>query len=150
MAWNFRGSLILRILDSSSFARTNFREFGFHTSLLRIFFGGLNVRVRYLKVTKTEAIRHFRCLQYLLITHLSTWNYNSKRVLRCDSHCSAIYGAWRAEFRSLRSSTKNLLMKLVFNLKSYGGRDRSFVLASAVLWNDLPQSLKDSQSAETS
>ena len=49
--------------------------------------------------------------------------------------------------RSLRSSTKNLLMKPVFNLKSYGGR--SFALASAVLWNDLPQSIKDSQSVET-
>ena len=49
--------------------------------------------------------------------------------------------------RSLRSSTKNLLMKPVFNLKSYGGR--SFVLASAVLWNDLPQSTKDSQLVET-
>ncbi|XP_068723844.1 uncharacterized protein [Montipora capricornis] len=49
--------------------------------------------------------------------------------------------------RSLRSSTKNLLTKLVFNLKSCGGR--SFVLAAAVLWNDLPQSIKDSQSAET-
>ena len=33
--------------------------------------------------------------------------------------------------RSLHLSTKNLLMKPVFNLKSYGGR--SFVLASAVL-----------------
>ena len=62
---------------------------------------------------------------------------------------SAIYGAWRAEFRSLLSSTKNLLMILVFNLKSYGVRDRSFVLASAVLWNDFPQSMKDSQSVET-
>ena len=38
-------------------------------------------------------------------------------------------------------------MKPVFNLKAYGGR--SFVLASAVLWNDLPQSIKDSQSVET-
>ena len=49
--------------------------------------------------------------------------------------------------RSLRSSTRNFLMKLVFNLKAYGGR--SFGLASAVLWNDLPQSIKDSQSVET-
>ena len=49
--------------------------------------------------------------------------------------------------RSLRSSTKNFLMKPVFNLKAYGGR--SFVLASAVLWNDLPQSIKDLQSVET-
>ena len=48
--------------------------------------------------------------------------------------------------RSLCSSTKNLLTKPVFNLKSYVGR--SFVLASAVLWNDLPQSIKDSQSVE--
>ena len=38
-------------------------------------------------------------------------------------------------------------MKPVFNLKAYGGR--SFVLASAVLWNDLPRSIKDSQSVET-
>ena len=49
--------------------------------------------------------------------------------------------------RSLRSSTRNFLMKLVFNLKAYGGR--SFGLASAVLWNDLPQAIKDSQSVET-
>ena len=49
--------------------------------------------------------------------------------------------------RSLRSSTKNLLTKPVFNLKSNSGR--SFVLAAAVLWNDLPQSIKDSQSVET-
>ena len=42
--------------------------------------------------------------------------------------------------RSLRSSTRNFLMKPVFNLKAYGGR--SFVWASAVLWNDLPQSIK--------
>ena len=49
--------------------------------------------------------------------------------------------------RSLRSSTRNFLMKPVFNLKAYGGR--CFVLASAVLWNDLPQSIKDSQSVET-
>ena len=49
--------------------------------------------------------------------------------------------------RSLRSSTKNLLMKPVFNRKSYGGQ--SFVLASAVLGNDLPQSIKDSQLVET-
>ena len=48
--------------------------------------------------------------------------------------------------RSLRSSTKNLLTKPVFNLKSYGGR--SFALASTVLWNDLPQSITDSQSVE--
>ena len=52
--------------------------------------------------------------------------------------------------RSLPSSTKNLLMKPLlseFNLKSYGGW--SFVLALAVLWNDLPQPIKDSQSVET-
>ena len=49
--------------------------------------------------------------------------------------------------RSLRSFTKNLLIKPVFELKSYGGR--SFVLISAVLWYDLPQSIKDSQSVET-
>ena len=49
--------------------------------------------------------------------------------------------------RSLRSCTKNLSMKPVFNLKSYGGR--FFVLASAILWNDLPQSIKDSHLVET-
>ena len=35
----------------------------------------------------------------------------------------------------------------MYNLKSYGGR--SFALASAVLWNSLPQSLRDLQSVET-
>ena len=49
--------------------------------------------------------------------------------------------------RSLRSSSKNLLKTPGYNLKSYGGR--SFVLASAVLWNSLPQSLRDLQSVET-
>ena len=49
--------------------------------------------------------------------------------------------------RSLRSSSKNLLKIPMYNLKSYGGR--SFALASAVLWNSLPQSLRDLQSVET-
>ena len=49
--------------------------------------------------------------------------------------------------RSLRSSSKNLLKIPMHNLKSYGGR--SFALASAVLWNSLPQSLRDLQSVET-
>ena len=35
----------------------------------------------------------------------------------------------------------------MYNLKSYGGR--SFALASAVLWNSLPQSLRNLQSVET-
>ena len=35
----------------------------------------------------------------------------------------------------------------MYNVKSYGGR--SFALASAVLWNSLPQSLRDLQSVET-
>ena len=50
--------------------------------------------------------------------------------------------------RSLRSSSENLLKTPGYNLKSYGGR--SFALAtSAVLWNSLPQSLRDLQSVET-
>ena len=49
--------------------------------------------------------------------------------------------------RSLRSSSKNLLKIPMYNLKSYGGR--SFALASAVLWNSLPQSLRYFQSVET-
>ena len=40
-------------------------------------------------------------------------------------------------------------MKPVFNLKTYAYVGRSFVLASGVLWNDLPQSIKDSQAVET-
>ena len=46
------------------------------------------------------------------------------------NYTTALLSTYRPS-RSLRSSTKNLLMKPVFNLKSYGGR--SFVLASAVL-----------------
>ena len=40
-------------------------------------------------------------------------------------------------------------MKPVFNLKTYAYVGRSFVLASGVLWNDLLQSIKKSQSVET-
>ena len=49
--------------------------------------------------------------------------------------------------RSLRSSSKNLLKIPMYSLKSYGGR--SFALASAVLWNSLPQSLRNVKSVET-
>ena len=48
---------------------------------------------------------------------------------------------------SVRKAREAFTVFTVFNLKAYGGR--SFVLASAVLWNDLPQSIKDSQSVET-
>ena len=48
---------------------------------------------------------------------------------------------------SLRSSSKNLLKIPMYNFKSNGGRP--FALASAVLWNSLPQSLRDLQSVET-
>ena len=37
--------------------------------------------------------------------------------------------------RALRSSSKSLLHKPCFNLKSYGGR--SFTMAASTLWNDL-------------
>ena len=47
----------------------------------------------------------------------------------------------------IQSENQNNKRVQSFNLKAYGGR--SFVLASAVLWNDLPQSIKDSQSVET-
>ena len=53
----------------------------------------------------------------------------------------------RNKFTHSETLQDNFLMKPVFNLKAYGGW--SFVLASAVLWNDLPQSIKDSQSVET-
>ena len=53
----FSRSLISRILDFSSFAGMNFREFGFQTLLLGIIFRGFHVR--YLKVTKKEAIWSF-------------------------------------------------------------------------------------------
>ena len=49
--------------------------------------------------------------------------------------------------KSLCSSSKNLLKTPKYNLKPYGGR--SFALVSAVLWNSLPQSLRDLQSVET-
>ena len=46
-----------------------------------------------------------------------------------------------------KTFSKNLLKIPMYNLKSYGGR--SFSLASAVLWNSLPRSLRDLQSVET-
>ena len=61
---------------------------------------------------------------------------------QAPNYITALLSPYRPS-RTLRSSTKKLLMKPVFNLKSYGGR--SFVLASAVLWNDLPQSITDSR-----
>ena len=49
---------------------------------------------------------------------------------QAPNYRTALFSPYRPS-RSLCLSTKNLLMKPVFNLKSYGGR--SFVLASAVL-----------------
>jgi hypothetical protein len=43
--------------------------------------------------------------------------------------------------RTLRSSSKNLLVKPRFSLKSCGGR--SFALAAPSLWNELPQEIKN-------
>ena len=49
--------------------------------------------------------------------------------------------------RLLRSSSENLLWNPPYNLKTYGGR--SFAVAAALLWNPLPQSVKDSTSVDT-
>ena len=103
-------------------------------------------RCTVLESNKTDAITQFRCLQYILIIIICQLEIIIQSGYSGVIHTVGLYMEGRVSFRSLRSSTKNLLMKPVFNLKSYGGW--SFVLVSAVLWNDLPQSIKDSQSVE--
>ena len=49
--------------------------------------------------------------------------------------------------RSLRSSSKNLLEEPCYKLESYGAR--SFQCAAPRLWNELPQSLRDTNSLPT-
>ena len=48
--------------------------------------------------------------------------------------------------RDLRSSKKNLLVVPAFNINSYG--DRAFSVAAPLLWNSLPQHIKDAGSLD--
>ena len=48
--------------------------------------------------------------------------------------------------RDLRSSKKNLLVVLAFNINSYGRR--AFSVAAPLLWNSLPQHIKDAGSLD--
>ena len=48
--------------------------------------------------------------------------------------------------RDLRSSKKNLLVVPAFNINSYG--DRAFSVAAPLLWNSLPQHIRDAGSLD--
>ena len=49
--------------------------------------------------------------------------------------------------RDLRSSKKNLLVVPAFNLNSYGRR--AFSVVAPLLWNSLPQNIRDAESLDT-
>jgi hypothetical protein len=48
--------------------------------------------------------------------------------------------------RTLRSSSKNLLKKSPFNLKTYGSR--AFCISASELWNNLPEDIMDSSAID--
>ena len=75
MAWNFCGSLFLRMLEFSSFAGRHFQEFGFKTLLLGIIF--YRFPVWCIKVTKYGPSFSLHCLQPISLK-FSSVNKRSK------------------------------------------------------------------------
>ena len=57
----------------------------------------------------------------------------------CPSYISDLLDIYRPT-RSLRSSSKNLLVIPRSKLKSYG--DRAFSVSAPKLWNDIPETIK--------
>ena len=73
--------------------------------------------------------------------------FNAKMSLQLKNYLCQIFALPQILEIGLFSYVNKAKKSRLMNLKSYGGR--SFALASAMLWNSLPQSLRNLKSAET-